>query len=96
MNRCKASGCVKPITTAKPSAGYCYSHLLRLAPDKCPPSMRPKARPNIRISRKGTRPGGDGKIVAVLQKKRQAIAQLQADVAVLEQAQALLLRVSRV
>lgn len=61
VNTCKASGCQKPVTTAKPSAGYCYSHLVRLAPELCPPSMRPKRRPNVRVPRKEAAARPDGR-----------------------------------
>jgi hypothetical protein len=43
--KCKVGGCPKPLSTAKPSAGYCYRHLREHAPDQMPASMRRKHRP---------------------------------------------------
>lgn len=42
VRKCKVPRCDKAVTTAKPSAGYCYRHLRELAPEACPPSMRVK------------------------------------------------------
>ena len=45
VEKCKVGGCLRPLSTAKPSAGYCYRHLREHAPDQMPASMRRKHRP---------------------------------------------------